>query len=280
MRSSDNELFRDKIEVSLDGKQIFYLFFGGAIIASLVFVLGVMVGKRLEARAHVHAQAETSAANDPLAALDKLAGKRDQLTFANTLTGDRVAPLGKVDKELRPKIAEREATEAAARQKEKEARLEKLRKKQEEKAKREALLAKKKAKEEEAKKRREELNRKRHAEAEARRRAQLTASKNPDSVADDGLAVNKSAAAAVATKAKPTYTLQLSSFRDRTEADSFHEKLSKAGYSPYVVEAKVNGRAWFRVRLGRYESYSDAIEAKARFEKKQHIIAYVTRLRG
>ena len=41
---AEMELFRDKIEVSLDSRQIFYLFFGGAVIASLVFVLGVMVG--------------------------------------------------------------------------------------------------------------------------------------------------------------------------------------------------------------------------------------------
>src|SRR5262245_23580346 len=71
MPRSEPELYKDKIEVSLDGRQIFYLFFGGAVIACLVFVLGVMVGKRVEARAHVD-RAGTSAARDPLAALDAL----------------------------------------------------------------------------------------------------------------------------------------------------------------------------------------------------------------
>ncbi|HRK48052.1 MAG TPA: hypothetical protein PK324_20635 [Nocardioides sp.] len=47
-RTSEPELYKDKIEVSLDGRQIFYLFFGGAVVACLVFVLGVMVGRRLE----------------------------------------------------------------------------------------------------------------------------------------------------------------------------------------------------------------------------------------
>jgi len=70
---SDTELFKDKIEISLDGRQIFYLFFGGAVLASLVFVLGVMVGRRVEARAHVDNQPATSAVLDPLAALDELA---------------------------------------------------------------------------------------------------------------------------------------------------------------------------------------------------------------
>ena len=42
--SREADLYKDKIEVSLDGRQIFYLFFGGAVIVGLVFVLGVMVG--------------------------------------------------------------------------------------------------------------------------------------------------------------------------------------------------------------------------------------------
>src|SRR5690606_40443237 len=50
--SREAELYKDKIEVSLDGRQIFYLFFGGAVIVGLVFVLGVMVGRRVEARGH------------------------------------------------------------------------------------------------------------------------------------------------------------------------------------------------------------------------------------
>lgn len=281
MRSSENDLFRDKVEVSLDGRQIFYLFFGGAIIASLVFVLGVMVGKRLEARAHVHAQAETSAANDPLAALDKLAGKRKELTFATTLTGTASAPLGKVDRDLGPKVAERERNEAAVVQAEKEARQEKARKQKEEKAKKEARALAKKAKEEAAKKKREEANRRRIAEAEAKRTESQRSDNNPQRVADSGdLVTNNPSASAASPKARSGYTLQLSSFRDRSEADSFHKQLSAAGFSPYVVEAKVRGRSWYRVRLGRYQSYSAAIEAKAKFEKKQNIIAYVTRVRG
>src|SRR3989304_1453483 len=58
----DAERFKDKIELSLDSRQIFFLFFGGAVVASLVFVLGVMVGKRLELRAGVGQRAATSAA--------------------------------------------------------------------------------------------------------------------------------------------------------------------------------------------------------------------------
>src|SRR5262245_30674041 len=98
MRKSDPELYKDKIEVSLDGRQIFYLFFGGAAIACLLFVLGVMVGKRVEARGHVGRPA-TSAARDPLAALDQLDGRGAQLSFQRSLAGG-APPAGQVERAI------------------------------------------------------------------------------------------------------------------------------------------------------------------------------------
>src|SRR5690349_5252428 len=85
MPSREPELYKDKIEVSLDGRQIFYLFFGGAVIVGLVFVLGVLVGRRVEARGHLD-RADTSAARDPLAALDRLE-RSDNLSYHGALTG-------------------------------------------------------------------------------------------------------------------------------------------------------------------------------------------------
>src|SRR5215510_12944032 len=89
MPSHDPEIYKDKIEVSLDGRQIFYLFFGGAVIAGMVFVLGVMVGRRVEARGHLD-RADTQAASDPLAALDRLE-RTDRLSFHGALTGSGAA---------------------------------------------------------------------------------------------------------------------------------------------------------------------------------------------
>src|SRR5687768_1722959 len=84
--SREADLYKDKIEVSLDGRQIFYLFFGGAVIVGMVFVLGVMVGRRVEARGHVD-RARTTAAVDPLAALDRLEDKGNGLAFKGALMG-------------------------------------------------------------------------------------------------------------------------------------------------------------------------------------------------
>ena len=63
----DVERWKDKIEVRLDNRQVFFLFFGSAMVACMLFVLGVIVGKRLESRG----RAEAPVIVDPLAALDR-----------------------------------------------------------------------------------------------------------------------------------------------------------------------------------------------------------------
>src|SRR3954467_2930994 len=84
----DLDRWKDKVELSLDGRQIFFLFFGSAVAACLIFVLGVLIGKRLEARALALTPAPVE---DPLAALDSL-GEADDvdegLTFHKALTHD------------------------------------------------------------------------------------------------------------------------------------------------------------------------------------------------
>src|SRR4030095_16166547 len=65
----DVERWKDKIEVRLDNRQVFFLFFGSALVACLLFILGVIVGKRLESRG----RAVVAEIEDPLALLDRVA---------------------------------------------------------------------------------------------------------------------------------------------------------------------------------------------------------------
>ena len=230
---SDTELFKDKIEISLDGRQIFYLFFGGAVLASLVFVLGVMVGRRVEARAHVDSQPATSAALDPLAALDELARRpvamaEEDLAFPTALAGGAQQPLGEVDRVLASTAPVAAARPASAT----------------------SPVSAPSAKPDNA--------------GAKPARAEVTEPEHTEQRADK--------------KQEARFTLQLSSFQDRAEANAFFEKLRQTGQDPYVTESQVDGQTWYRVRLGRYPSYDAAIEAKTDFEKRQHIIAYVTRL--
>jgi cell division septation protein DedD len=236
----DRELYRDKIEVSLDGKQVFYLFFGAAVVACLVFVLGVMVGRRLESRAHADAvEAMEAASSDPLAALDLLAAGdgADDLSFPRELRADQPdAPPASAEEE------EKEEEKAAA---------------EEENA----------AAEEQK------------AAAEERQAAEEATKRAAEKLAAEKKAAEKRAAEAAEREAAGNWTLQLSSFQDEAEATTFYNKLESAGYSPFITRAEVPDKGtWFRVRLGRYPDYDSAIAAKAEFEKTQQIIAYVTRL--
>src|SRR4051794_41277103 len=65
----DIDRWKDKIEVRLDNRQVAFLFFGSALVACMLFILGVMVGKRLESRG----KAVAPEIEDPLALLDKVA---------------------------------------------------------------------------------------------------------------------------------------------------------------------------------------------------------------
>src|ERR1700753_2789373 len=98
----DLDRWKDKVEISLDGRQIFFLFFGSAVAACLIFVVGVLIGKRIEARALA---LQPAPIEDPLAALDQLgdADEADELTFHKALTP---AKAEKSDKsvEVKPKV--------------------------------------------------------------------------------------------------------------------------------------------------------------------------------
>lgn len=236
----DRELYRDKIEVSLDGKQVFYLFFGAAVVACLVFVLGVMVGRRLESRAHADAvKAMEVASSDPLAALDLLAAGdgADDLSFPRELGKDP-------EPEPEPEPAAEPAAETEPEQP---------------------------APEPAAPAVDDAASKKAEAEAAKKRAA--------EKVAAEKAAAAKRAAEAAAREARGNWTLQLSSFQDESEAQSFFAQLKSSGYSPFISRAEVPGKGtWFRVRVGRYDDYDAAVAAKKSFEEKQHIIAYVTRL--
>ena len=76
----------DGVELVLDNRQVLLLFFASAVILSLVFTLGVVVGKRAERRA------APQPPTDPLTLLDQMGGhdKEDEnLTFHEALTGEK-----------------------------------------------------------------------------------------------------------------------------------------------------------------------------------------------
>lgn len=266
---AQHDLYRDKIEVSLDGRQIFSLFFAGAVIICTVFVIGVMVGKRVEARAHV--DRTTALPGDPLAALDKLESE-SPLTFRSALRHGQAAA-GSVDLEISALAKAQRATEESAKRTDaapkavaSEPATEKVPDKTAGKGK-ESDTPQKSSRD------KEEPARDERAVAESEpARDDKAADKEKAKDADKDKERSES-------KKKARYTLQLSSFQERSEAESFLVELRAAGYSPTLTQAEVEGKGtFFRVRLGSYPSYDSAVEGKQEFERKVSRIAYVTKL--
>ncbi len=218
MRDLDH--WKDKVEVTLDGRQLFFLFFGGAVITSMMFCLGVMTGRRLEARALALAPPTI---DDPLAALDQLGDVEEEgLTFHNSLTHNSSKPKGKA------------AATASA----------------------------------------------------ATASASAVAEPAPAKPATAGAPAAKPAAAPVVaapTHAPPSqpghFTLQLSAFAEKSDADAFVKRMQTSGYKPFIVASEIPGKGvFYRVRLGDYTNRESATSAKEELEKKQSVVAYVTKL--
>jgi cell division protein FtsN len=230
--SREVDLYKDKIEVSLDGRQIFYLFFGGAVIVGLVFVLGVMVGRRVEARGHVD-RANVTTTADPLAALDRLeSGNR--LSFQDVLRGNET-PASDVEK----KIESMQKTPPVKEEKKAE-------------PKKEEAKAEPKNDEQKAEPKKEEKT----------EQANVEKKDEPKKVEEK----------------KTKFTLQLSSFQDKNEAQAYLDSVKAGGYQAYVTEGDVDGKQFFRVRMGSFKSLEAANEAKSEFEKAAKKTAIVTKL--
>ena len=73
-------------------------------------------------------------------------------------------------------------------------------------------------------------------------------------------------------KAKGKYTLQLSTVTTSADAEALVQKYPGS----FVIAADVPGKGMvYRVRLGNYGSYKDAVAAKESFEKQHSTIALI-----
>ena len=314
MPSREPELYKDKIEVSLDGRQIFYLFFGGAAIVGLVFVLGVMVGRRVEARGHLD-RAQTQAASDPLAALDRLE-RSDNLSFHGAITGgeaptdvekaigeiEKRRATGKADKALdasaSPSPSPSPSPSGDAKPAKPEAKSEgkpEVKSEAKSEAKSEGKADKLAGHAEpithpemdrpKADKHDGEKKSKKHDDsASGEARSDKSDARHSDAKGDKQEARadaenDGKPSARSSSEARAKFTLQLSSFQDKGEAEVFLAAMKFAGYEPYLTEANVSGKGTFyRVRLGSYRSLEAANDAKAGYERAMRKTAQVMRM--
>ena len=90
--------------------------------------------------------------------------------------------------------------------------------------------------------------------------------------APSGLALAPVAAPTSATSKdmkKVPFTIQVSSFRDRTKADKIIDTLTQKGYNPYVVSMDLGDKGtWYRIYVGKYDTKAQAEEVLVKIKEE------------
>jgi DedD protein len=242
----DAHLLKEKVQLSLDNRQIASLVVGGLAILGFVFGLGVVVGRKM-APPPVLAEAGPA---DLLAEVDKKSDfdPAKELTYHEALTApavhatvvDKVEEPAPAPKPL-PKIEPPQVADAESEQ---------------------AQLPRK-------------------AETPAPPAADVYAEEPQDAKPAAASTNIVSAFDHVHTQTTAgEFTIQVSASQERTEAETVVGKLKASGYSPYVVDAQIPGKGrWYRVRLGHFGTKTDAERYLRDFKRETQLNAIVTAAR-
>ncbi len=71
------------------------------------------------------------------------------------------------------------------------------------------------------------------------------------------------------------YTVQVAGCEDRVYAEYLVEKYTTRGYEPFVTVANVEGQTYYRVRIGMYETLSEAKALKIQLEDRYSVNAWI-----
>ncbi|MCU1281232.1 MAG: Sporulation domain protein, partial [bacterium] len=251
----DLDRWKDKVEISLDGRQIFFLFFGSAVAACLIFVTGVLIGKRIEARALA---LQPAPIEDPLAALDQLgdADEADEgLTFHKALAPPKAEkPAVEAKKTEKPAVEAKKAEKPAVEAK----KIDKPVVAKPAVAKPAVAVSDDKADDDDGNDAKPVVEPKPEAKLPPPKPQALPAAR--PQVVQQAAAKKPDATAA-------HFTLQLSAFPDKADAEEFMRKIQSAGYKPFLVASEIPGKGvFYRVRVGDYGSRQAAVDAKSEFE--------------
>lgn len=256
----DSNRFKEKYEVSLDNKQIVTLAVASLVVLGGVFLLGVVVGKKLSGEVAEKAPADLLGQLDRrAAALESIKQQDASLTFQDELTRKAPPPV---------RVAEApRAVEKPAARPEEPAR---------------------------------EAERKEPEKKEAPPAVALAPAPAPAAPAPDATKLPESPKAeAVATRthdagglkeafgkaqrppseaaADGAWTVQLAAYQERADADRFAAGLRDKGYAPYIQEAAVPSRGlWYRVRMGRFPTRDAASRYLEDFRRETSMNAIVT----
>jgi cell division septation protein DedD len=243
-------------EIQLNGKQLVFLFMAATVVAVVIFLCGVMVGRGVPTRAAAPIDAPQQAAIDPTAPLgvpaadlggpatQGLAADNGPITAQETLTyptllEDRNPPVETLAPSPVPPPAPTPPVIARAE------------------------AAKPAPKPEPPK------------PASAAPRA-VTAAPQPAPVpapVPAALPAPQPAAAALAEPRGNGFVVQVAAVRKRAEADTIARRLSGKGYPAFVTTAGAN----FRVRVGKFDDRRQAELTAGRLEREEQFKPWITR---
>ena len=235
----DSHRMKEKYDLSLDSRQVVSLLVAGIVVLGAVFVLGVLVGKKLAGSQRSDRAPDLLSALDQKSAALERARTAPALTFQEELTADAgasraAAPKPAVEKkpDAAPKAAEAKADTAKSQ------------------AEKKAELGGKPA----------------DAGAAASRTASTTA---PATAAAAPKATDPPAAGGA-------FTLQLGASQNRDDAERMVSRLREKGYAPYIVTADVPGKGtYYRVRMGSFPTREAAGRYLEDFKRETKTEAFV-----
>jgi len=260
---------REKYDLSLDSRQVVSLLIGGIVVLGAVFVLGVLVGKKLAGTPRAdHAPDLLTALDHKSDALER-ARAAPPLTFQEELTRPSVPTPSVTRPSTPPPAAARPAPAVAAAAPASSSPA--------------ASSAGKPAAPAVASAEVKPAPVERKAEPEAK--AEPEKKSDPPRPAQSESVATRTAPAAArpagpkvpeATSAGGAFTLQLGASPSRDDAERQASRLREKGYAPYIVPAEVPGKGtWYRVRMGSFPTKDAATRYLQDFKRETQAEAFV-----
>ncbi|HVE85696.1 MAG TPA: SPOR domain-containing protein [Myxococcales bacterium] len=264
----DAHRMKDKLDLSLDSRQIVSLLVAGMVVLGAVFVLGVVVGKKLsEADRAAQSQDLLTALDEKAAAMQKV-NDEPQLTFQKTLT-EKAPP----EPPAAPKPAKAEAPRAEPAKAEApkaEPPAEKI------------AAAPPPAKAEppapvaEAPKPAPAPEPQKGTIPQTPIAARTAPADVREPVRAKTVKLNVPPPSTPSAPPQSGFTLQLHASQDKADAERFAAVMRAKGYAPYLVDAEVPGKGtWHRVRMGSFPTKEAAAKYLADFKRETGMDAYV-----
>lgn len=240
----DAHRMKEKFDLSLDNRQIFSLLIASLVVLGAVFLIGVVVGKRMAVPASARPAQDLLASLDQKAAQMEQARKDPPLTFQEELT--RRAPEPAVEAPPKPATVVVATADVAPEKKPAE-----------KPAPAQPALAK--------------------AELPAMDgKVAQTPVATRTAEKDDLHSAFARIEQAAAKGPSGAFSVQVAASQNRADAEAKVGRLKAKGYSPYIVTAEVPGRGtWFRVRLGSFPTREAASHYLDDFRRETHLDAFV-----